>query len=730
MLIQSLRPQRFSQVVGNQLNNKLLLAIAKNPINAPSTIILQGQFGSGKTTTARLFARAMNCKNLQDKDICGKCSACTADLDHVPWYSEFDSTAMGNVDAIRELRDSFLMTAVGYNKVVVLDECLDYRQQILCRVDGERRLIDIGYLVNHRLPVEVMSYNIQENKYEWKQVTAWHKNSKKPVTRREFVRQDGLKKYYLTSTDNHRVFRPDGSEVFVGDIKVGEDIIVCKPSLQQRALCRESKRVSYYVIPEEAEQVILGTLLGDSSIGLSTGGTPRLIIKQGIMQSRYFYDKRDILGDMFSSEYVSDNYAGYGKPVLVAYSKSRNELLPIYNKVYKDGKKTITDDLLDSLTPLSLAIWYMDDGSLCSKSESCNRYGVIHLSTHAFTKEENLKIVEYFKNRYDIEFALTKDSKNRGDGYFLRSSHKEDAQKFLKLVSPYVPEYFSYKLEKDIASGSLSGIPHISYMKKDTEALFYTAKYTGNKQEMECHGGYTYDLTVEGNHNYIANGVLVHNCHTISKQGQSSLLKVFEETPQGVFFVLPTTDPDKLLPTIRSRSLELVYTAKSLDDVKKNIFLKASELGIPISQKVVDIIALRSRGVMRNAHMMLDKYSLLGEEEFLKAEIPTVDMLCDYVEAVFSKDKVKLFKAVSDLSRVPTSYLKEDWQDFFLSLLRASIDPNLIQNERQVKIATRLGRILPPAVREFTSDWVLKSFQSSVQCQTALLALFQSYNQK
>ena len=48
MLIQSLRPQKFSDVVGNQLNNKILMALAHNPDNAPSTILLQGHFGSGK----------------------------------------------------------------------------------------------------------------------------------------------------------------------------------------------------------------------------------------------------------------------------------------------------------------------------------------------------------------------------------------------------------------------------------------------------------------------------------------------------------------------------------------------------------------------------------------------------------------------------------------------------------------------------------------------------------
>ena len=48
MLIQTLRPQKFADVVGNPINNKILMALAHNPDKSPSTILLQGHFGSGK----------------------------------------------------------------------------------------------------------------------------------------------------------------------------------------------------------------------------------------------------------------------------------------------------------------------------------------------------------------------------------------------------------------------------------------------------------------------------------------------------------------------------------------------------------------------------------------------------------------------------------------------------------------------------------------------------------
>ncbi len=58
----SFRPQKFSDIVGNEINNKLLLAIAKS--GGPSTIIMSGAEGCGKTTAARLVAGAVKCEHL------------------------------------------------------------------------------------------------------------------------------------------------------------------------------------------------------------------------------------------------------------------------------------------------------------------------------------------------------------------------------------------------------------------------------------------------------------------------------------------------------------------------------------------------------------------------------------------------------------------------------------------------------------------------------------------
>lgn len=222
--------------------------------------------------------------------------------------------------------------------------------------------------------------------------------------------------------------------------------------------------------------------------------------------------------------------------------------------------------------------------------------------------------------------------------------------------------------------------------------------------------------------------IILDECHTLSKSAQAALLKVFEETPRGIFFLLATTDPDKLLPTIRSRSLELVFTTKTSDEVRANILKHSLELGLSLSNDALNLIVSRSRGVMRDAHMLLDKVNLIGEKEFLKSDVPTNLLLTSYITSILKKDKQGVLDAVSNLSRLPVANLKYDWQEYFLNLMKSSIDISLSIDDNMTKIVSAFSRnrqMLVSIVKMCISDWVIASFQNSVQAQTAMLALYQ-----
>ena len=123
MLTQKCRPRTFKEVAGHRNVVETLKCIAKSPVNAPKTIILQGEFGTGKTTCARILARALNCKNQVNGEPCGNCPVCNCDLDVSPFYAEYDSAIVGGVDQIRDLRETFYYNSDTGYRVIVLDEC-------------------------------------------------------------------------------------------------------------------------------------------------------------------------------------------------------------------------------------------------------------------------------------------------------------------------------------------------------------------------------------------------------------------------------------------------------------------------------------------------------------------------------------------------------------------------------------------------------------------------------
>lgn len=125
MLSLELRPQTFREAAGQDLVKKSLMRICKDPINSPHTILLEGAFGTGKSTLARVFAKALNCPNqLPNGDACGKadCPICGKDIRDTMFYSEYDSAVVGNVESIRELRNSFYFGYTKGYKIIVLDE--------------------------------------------------------------------------------------------------------------------------------------------------------------------------------------------------------------------------------------------------------------------------------------------------------------------------------------------------------------------------------------------------------------------------------------------------------------------------------------------------------------------------------------------------------------------------------------------------------------------------------
>ncbi|MDR2464311.1 MAG: DNA polymerase III subunit gamma/tau [Holosporales bacterium] len=119
------RPKVLSDVIGQDV---LVQSLTKGIANfhLPQAILLHGIRGTGKTSTARILARAVNCTNLctNKYEPCGVCSSCKAiDDDRHPDVLEMDAASHTGVDDIREVIDSAQYKAIlGQYKIFIIDE--------------------------------------------------------------------------------------------------------------------------------------------------------------------------------------------------------------------------------------------------------------------------------------------------------------------------------------------------------------------------------------------------------------------------------------------------------------------------------------------------------------------------------------------------------------------------------------------------------------------------------
>ncbi|MEM9216135.1 MAG: DNA polymerase III subunit gamma/tau [Cyanobacteria bacterium P01_F01_bin.150] len=149
-----------------------------------------------------------------------------------------------------------------------------------------------------------------------------------------------------------------------------------------------------------------------------------------------------------------------------------------------------------------------------------------------------------------------------------------------------------------------------------------------------------YDIEVEDNHNFVANGLLVHNCHMLSTAAFNALLKTLEEPPERVVFVLATTDPQRVLPTIISRCQRFDFRRIALPEMIAHLGAIARQESINIADDALQLVAQVSQGGLRDAESLLDQLSLI------EGQI-VIEKVWDLVGAVPERDLLALVKAIA-----------------------------------------------------------------------------------
>jgi DNA polymerase-3 subunit gamma/tau len=151
-----------------------------------------------------------------------------------------------------------------------------------------------------------------------------------------------------------------------------------------------------------------------------------------------------------------------------------------------------------------------------------------------------------------------------------------------------------------------------------------------------------------------------------SKEAQTALLKILDDSPKDVFFIFCTTEREKILDTIRSRCVEVNFPPMPREEMSRILRNVAVSEGITIDEEVEERIIIRANGDVRAAYGLLEKVKLLGTTEF-KASVRLLDPLfSEYFKALSNNecnvDQVR--GIVSSIIEEPVEYIREDFSRF------------------------------------------------------------------
>jgi recombination protein RecA len=272
----------------------------------------------------------------------------------------------------------------------------------------------------------------------------------------------------------------------------------------------EQRRLS-----EQQLQLILGSLMGDGNLSPNRRGRSgtRFRMGHGVEQAAYLDWKVSLLGNIPHARTQN------AKGAVFADFTPLPELSELHEAVYfGDGKKHLTWDYLKRLTPLALAVWYMDDGSFTLRSKGVQKRtaggtGRIAICVEAMSPGSRERLVHYLRDTHGLDVKLIYPGARKKS---VLQFSTEASEKFQKLVAPYLHPSMEYKLLPRFCgkfSVEPEFMPAVLRMVPGRILDIHVKPPTRSMNR--------FDIEVEGSHNYFVDGVMVHNSPETTTGGKA-----------------------------------------------------------------------------------------------------------------------------------------------------------------------------------------------------------------
>jgi len=416
---------------------------------------------------------------------------------HVGLQARLMSQALRKITgALSQTKTTAIFINQLREKVGVMFGCMAYTTRVTL-ADGTQE--KIGKIVNQRMDVEVLSYDPETDRMVPRRIVNWFNNGKAERFLQFSVAKsakNGLAQF--AATENHLIRTPGGWRQ-AGELIPGDRVMVAE---QQR-------------LSEQQIQLVLGSVMGDGNLSPNRRGRSgtRFRIGHGAKQAAYLDWKASLLGNIPHARTVN------AKGAVFADFTPLPELSELHEAVYfGDGKKHLTWDYLKRLTPLALAVWYMDDGGFTLRSKGVQERtaggtGRIEICVEAMSPGSRDRLVCYLRDTHGLDVKLRHPGARKVSVLQFSTSASE---KFQKLVAPYVHPSMEYKLLPRFR-GKFS----VEQEFAPARPRLVPAQILDIHVKPPLRSMNRFDIEVEGSHNYFVDGVMVHNSPETTTGGKA-----------------------------------------------------------------------------------------------------------------------------------------------------------------------------------------------------------------